>query len=117
MVYRRVSLGMLHQDKVLLALLLMRILLKGTTDEPSYQLEIDHLLGRSEMFAFQKGSDSGSVHGLTAQQMSALSQLSRLPNFNDVAKKVASSEQFGAWVLLDNPELDVPVIWAGDNKL
>lgn len=40
MVYRRVSLGMLHQDKVLLALLLMRIVLKGNTNERSYQLEV-----------------------------------------------------------------------------
>lgn len=40
MVYRRVSLGMLHHDKVLLALLLMRIVLKGTASEPSYQLEV-----------------------------------------------------------------------------
>lgn len=43
MVYRRVSLGMLHQDKILLAILLMRILLKGNTKEPSYQLEVSLL--------------------------------------------------------------------------
>lgn len=41
MVYRRVSQGMLHQDKILLALLLMRIVLKGNSKEPSYQLEVD----------------------------------------------------------------------------
>lgn len=44
MVYRRVSLGMLHQDKVLLALLLMRIVLKSNTSERSYQLEVSFYL-------------------------------------------------------------------------
>ncbi|MCP9259196.1 Dynein heavy chain, cytoplasmic [Dirofilaria immitis] len=118
MVYRRVSLGMLHQDKILLALLLMRIVLKGNTNERSYQLELDHLLGRSEIFAGQKQVEGvGSLHGLNAQQLASLFQLSRLPAFTDIVKKVTSNLDLGNWVVLDNPELNVPIIWNGDDKL
>lgn len=49
--------------------------------------------------------------------MASLFQLSRLPAFTDVAKKVISSVDFGNWVVLDNPELNVPIIWDGDDKL
>uniref|UniRef100_A0A8R1U2J5 Dynein heavy chain, cytoplasmic n=1 Tax=Onchocerca volvulus TaxID=6282 RepID=A0A8R1U2J5_ONCVO len=118
MVYRRVSLGMLHQDKILLALLLMRIMLKGNTSERSYQLELDHLLGRSEIFTGQKQIDgTESLHGLNTQQIASLFQLSRLPAFTDVAKNVTSNVNFGNWVVLDNPELNVPIIWNDDDKL
>lgn len=79
---------------------------------------MDHLLGRSEVFASQKGVVGiESVQKLSVQQMASLMQLSRLPAFNDVIKKVASSAEFGAWVVIDNPELNVPVVWADDSKL
>lgn len=79
---------------------------------------MDHLLGRSEIFTGQKQAEGAeSMHGLNTQQMASLFQLSRLPAFTDVVKKVCSIVDFGSWVMLDNPELNVPVIWDGDDKL
>lgn len=79
---------------------------------------MDHLLGRSEIFTGQKqAEDFESLHGLNMQQMVSLFQLSRLPAFADVIKKVSSNIDFGNWVVLDNPELNVPIIWNDGDKL
>uniref|UniRef100_A0A915BJF8 Dynein heavy chain, cytoplasmic n=6 Tax=Parascaris univalens TaxID=6257 RepID=A0A915BJF8_PARUN len=119
MVYRRVSQGMLHQDKVLLAILLMRILLKGNSQEPSHQLELDHLLGRSDVFSSQKASANSvpKLPFLDAQQSLALMQLSRLPAFSEAISKVQSIPEFPTWIAQDNAEFDVPILWNGDEKL
>ena len=46
---------MLHADKVLLALLMLRIHIKGVPSEPAYEAQWDMLLGRSELLAAKGG--------------------------------------------------------------
>uniref|UniRef100_A0A1I7Y6V7 Dynein heavy chain, cytoplasmic n=1 Tax=Steinernema glaseri TaxID=37863 RepID=A0A1I7Y6V7_9BILA len=114
-VYRRVSQGMLHSDKVLLALLLMKILLRGSSED-MFEAQFDHLLGRSEMFASAKAGtpSAASSQVLSHQQITSLVQLSRLADFNSCVEKVNGLAELGAWLESDNPELNVPVIWTDD---
>jgi len=60
-VYKRVSRGMLHADKVLLALLMLRIHIKGVPSEPAYEAQWDLLLGRSEVLAAKGGQSIFSL--------------------------------------------------------
>ncbi|KAK0424238.1 hypothetical protein QR680_008567 [Steinernema hermaphroditum] len=119
-VYRRVSQGMLHADKVLLALLLMKILLRGSSEDV-YEAQFDHLLGRSEMFASQSSKSAGTPSGassqlLNHQQITALIQLSRLSDFSSCVEKVNALADLESWLASDNPELDVPVVWTEDTE-
>lgn len=83
---------------------------------PLFQL--DHLLGRTGIFTGQKQIEGAeSLYGFSSHQIASLSQLSRLPAFADILKKVASNIDFGNWVVLDNPELSVPILWNDDDKL
>lgn len=80
---------------------------------------MDHLLGRTEVFAVQKDKSESSVDlpFLDSNQRMALSQLSRLPAFNSIIATVKGSSSFVDWLGLDDPELSVPVLWSNDEKL
>lgn len=52
---------MLHADKVLLALLMLRIHIKGVPSEPAYEAQWDLLLGRSEVLAAKGGQSIFSL--------------------------------------------------------
>src|SRR4051794_35961918 len=109
--------GMLHTDKVLLALLLMRIYLKGITNESAYEQEFDHLLLRSDLFlsetakSMQAAAANMHIPPLNQAQILSLMQLSRLTNFKECLKKVQNLNDLPNWLALDNPELQVPEIW------
>ncbi|KAK6049005.1 ATPase family protein [Cooperia oncophora] len=114
MVYRRVSRGMLHADKVLLALLLMRISLRSVGGEPSYDAQWDLLLGRSELFASKTAHQSPptALPYLTPQHMGALNKAQKLPGFENIIDVMcAQSAQIKQWMAMDNPEVAVPVLW------
>ncbi|VDM83697.1 unnamed protein product, partial [Strongylus vulgaris] len=113
-VYRRVSRGMLHADKVLLALLLMRISLRSVGGEPSYDAQWDLLLGRSELFASKSAHQSPptALPFLTSQHMAALIKAQKLPGFEKILDIMcADPEQIKQWLVMDNPEAAVPVLW------
>ncbi|KAK6731031.1 hypothetical protein RB195_007476 [Necator americanus] len=113
-VYRRVSRGMLHADKVLLALLLMRISLRSVGGEPSYDAQWDLLLGRSELFASKTAHQSPptALPFLTSQQMGALIKAQKLSGFENIINTMCGqSAQIKQWLLMDNPEAAVPVLW------
>lgn len=79
---------------------------------------MDHLLGRSEVFTTQKvGSGGTQIQDLDAQQLSSLHQLSRLPAYHDVIVKLTETPNYMEWLRLDNPEVNVPVVWNDDDKL
>lgn len=50
--YRRVARGMLHQDRVVFALLLSRIYLKGLKQDSSLEEEFQHLLRGNQVRLF-----------------------------------------------------------------
>lgn len=87
-VFRRVSRGMLHADKVLLALLLMRVYIRGIGSEPNYDMQWDLLLGRSELFT-GKNVDNAKVPDtlkfLNSSQVASLLKLVKLPGFEKVS--------------------------------
>lgn len=78
---------------------------------------MDHLLGRSEVFAAQKLTNSFDIPCLSAQQTGALMQLSRLPGFKNVVSKVTGNGNIANWIASDNAELNIPVIWDNDETL
>ncbi|KHJ84911.1 dynein heavy chain, partial [Oesophagostomum dentatum] len=113
-VYRRVSRGMLHADKVLLALLLMRISLRSAGGEPSYDAQWDLLLGRSELFASKTAHQSPptALPFLTSQHMGAIIKAQKLPGFENMLDIMcARPDQIKEWMEMDNPEAAVPVLW------
>lgn len=114
---------MLHADKVLLALLLMRIYLKGHTNESNYEAEFDHLLLRADLFlsetakSMQAAAANMHIPPLSQKQVLALMQLSRLPAFKECVKKAQNVPDLAAWLTSDNPELHVPELWTNSDKL
>ncbi|CAI4230233.1 unnamed protein product [Auanema sp. JU1783] len=120
-VYKRVSRGMLHTDKVLLALLLMRIHIRGVSNEPAYDRHWDFLLGRSELFtgkANAAAAPPGKLSYLSSAQMQALIKATKLPGFEKIIATMESdAEDLHSWMKLDNPESHVPAIWEKTEKL
>ncbi|PIO76653.1 putative ATP synthase F1, delta subunit [Teladorsagia circumcincta] len=113
-VYRRVSRGMMHADKVLLALLLMRISLRSVGGEPSYDAQWDLLLGRSELFASKTSHQSPptALPYLTSQHVGALNKAQKLPGFENIIDIMcAQADHVKQWMTMDNPEAAVPVLW------
>ncbi|KJH46392.1 ATPase family protein [Dictyocaulus viviparus] len=113
-VYRRVSRGMLHADKVLLALLLMRISLRSVGGEPSYDAQWDLLLGRSELLSSKNAHQPSptALPFISSQQMGALNRVQKLPGFENIIDIMcAQSSQVKQWMTLDNPEASVPILW------
>lgn len=121
-VYRRVSQGMLHVHKVLLALLLLRIYLKCHTNEQNYEAKFDHLLLRNELFVSEKSKKQNeaaskvSIQGLNHDQIVQLMQLANLPEFKSVVQKAQGVGDFTKWMNSDNPEHEVPVVFDTDEK-
>lgn len=109
--YNRVAQGMLHEDKITYAMLLAKIYLKGLANEPTYEVEFDHLLRGVERLGAQKGHDIGSVPGLNADQLEALSKLVHLPAFSQAADTARKMSDFASWVSSDNPEMNVLKLW------
>ncbi|XP_003378833.1 dynein heavy chain, cytoplasmic [Trichinella spiralis] len=84
-VYRRVSLGLLHHDRLGFALLLSRIYLKGM-------------------------SESGQLK-LSKEQKEKLAQLVTLPAFASLAERLAQTEGVLEWIESSNPEINCPIWW------
>lgn len=72
--YERVGRGMLHTDRLTLALLLCRIHLKGVPTEPSLDSEFQFFLrGKEGVTATEK---MAPIEGLTLEQVEAVLRLS-----------------------------------------
>lgn len=100
--YKRISRGMLHQDKVVLALMLARIYLKGLSSGINLEPEFQFLLSGSQ----QKKSTP-------AELCEALKR--EFPALRNIEEKVTSGE-FESWMQSGSPEDTVPQIWEEDGK-
>ncbi|CAF1543103.1 unnamed protein product, partial [Didymodactylos carnosus] len=119
MIYTRIALGMLHEDRIVLALLLARIYLKSIQTEPNYEDEFDILIrGNSDTTLDEKQvqqqrqqQQSKASEGLTAKQTESMLKLSKLPAFKSLQSQVLSNPDFPKWIDEINPELKVPQLW------
>jgi dynein heavy chain 1 len=116
--YSRVSHGMMHVDKILLALLLLRIYLRCTSSN-KFEEEFDYLLLYSSKLQLKSltSLNSKQIHipPLNEQQISSLLSLSKLPAFKDCIEKfktTVSTEDLIEWLRSDQPENSVPEIWS-----
>merc|ERR1719193_2940621 len=107
--FEQVARGMLHNDRIVFAMLLSRIQLKGSTTEPNFDLEFNHFLRGQEVVV--QGAQEFDF--FNSDQSEALVRLSsQIPRFANLAKTVSQSGEFKEWVTSGNPERNVPQLWA-----
>ncbi|XP_050037127.2 dynein heavy chain, cytoplasmic isoform X2 [Dermacentor andersoni] len=108
-VYTRVTRGMLHEDKLVFALLLCRIHLRGFSQETNFEHELNHLLRGKE--GILPGQPTIHVAGLSPDQLEGATALSRLPAFRSLQQRLDEHPDFTGWAESNAPERDVPVLW------
>ncbi|XP_017775192.1 PREDICTED: dynein heavy chain, cytoplasmic isoform X3 [Nicrophorus vespilloides] len=115
-VYETVARGMLHTDRLTLALLLCRIHLKGVPSEPNMDQEFGFFLrGKEGVFNTQIEME---IEGITGEQQEALTRLaSKIPAFKKLPEKIKEMPEFGAWLQQGTPEQNVPRLWLEEKPL
>lgn len=105
--YDRVARGMLYADRIVFAVLLCRIHLKGTSEQ-NLDAEFNFFLrSREGLLANQQ-----QVDGLTSEQAESVLRLAnRLPMFKKITEKIKSMPEIGAWLQQGSPEQNVPQLW------
>lgn len=115
--YYRLARGMLHDDRIVLALLLAKIYLKGFTTQKSLSDAANSEAEfRSLMTPYKTGLVNKDLTGsalqldvLNAEQNEALMHLSRMPAFANLAAKIsANSGEFFKWLESSKPENSIP---------
>lgn len=108
---------MMHIDKILLALLLLRIYLRCTSSN-KFEEEFDYLLLYSSKLQLKSATNQNLkqivIPPLNEQQIASLISLSRLPAFKECIDKFKTSvttEDLTEWLRSDQPENSVPEIW------
>lgn len=113
--YERVARGMLHTDRLTLAILLCRIHLKGVPAEPSLDTEFQFFLrGKDGVLSTRPPL----IDGLTQEQVDAMLRLTtRLTAFKSLSHKIEEMPEFGAWLQQGTPEQCVPRLWEEEKPL
>ncbi|KAL1461001.1 hypothetical protein WDU94_012934, partial [Cyamophila willieti] len=107
--YHRVARGMLHTDRLTLAILLARIRLKGIASVQNLDEEFNFFLRGKEGILNVKPP---VVEGLSGEQQEALLRLeTKVAPFRNVVKKLQDMPEFGAWLQQSTPEQCVPKLW------
>ncbi|KAG8185039.1 hypothetical protein JTE90_017062 [Oedothorax gibbosus] len=114
-VYNRVTRGVVHEDRLIFALLLCKIYLKGLSSEPNFEHEFNHLLRGRE--GILPGQPTIHYPGLNPDQLEGATALSKLPAFKNLQRKLDDVENFNIWIESARPEQDVPVLWSDDKPL
>ncbi|XP_065684969.1 cytoplasmic dynein 1 heavy chain 1 isoform X1 [Hydra vulgaris] len=113
-VYDRVSMGLLHDDRIAFGMLIARIRLKGQS-QPNYDVEFDHFLRGKEIVV---QSESLDLHGFSLDQKTALLRLSKFKPFKDILKYLSENEkEFNDFVCSQNPYDKVPKCWVESEPL
>ena len=116
-VYKRTSRALLHQDHLVLAILLAQIKLRGLdqtldSEEMEYLLEGAPTLAHAVLSAAQ-----GAVTFLTDEQSDRLLSLTRIQAFRNIFAAMAEDEKTWAASLASaTPEADIPDIWPAENS-
>lgn len=134
--YYRLARGMLHDDRVVLALLLAKIYLRGfvvvksesaATVEAFFRALINsnfsglldtNAAPGTTVAATPSSSAAGGKRGLNAEQQEAVNYLSKLADFAQLKTTLKDNEHaFYDWMDSPNPEKNVPeVFWSGSGK-
>ena len=102
--YERVARGMLHQDRIVFALLLARIYLKSAPGELSMDSEFQVLMRGGEKVA----AVPVTLPGLDPVQSVAIHRLcTSLPAFKNLMK-ACGNPGLSVWLGQSNPEIDIP---------
>ncbi|XP_073982188.1 dynein heavy chain, cytoplasmic isoform X4 [Rhodnius prolixus] len=113
--FERVARGMLHTDRLTLAILLCRIHLKGMPSEDPLDSEFHYFLRAKEGVI---PNTEQQIEGLSAEQIEAMVRLaSRLPTFRHLVSKVREMPEFVAWLQQSSPEQCVPTLWHEEKPL
>ncbi|XP_075232643.1 dynein heavy chain, cytoplasmic isoform X3 [Lycorma delicatula] len=113
--YERVARGMLHTDRLTLAILLCRIHLKGVPSEPSLDQEFQFFLRGKEGVL---NARAPAIGGLSQEQLDAMLRLTtRLSTFKNLTKKIQDMPEFSAWLQQSTPENCVPRLWEEEKPL
>lgn len=113
MAYYRLARGMLHDDRIVLAILLTKIYLKGFATKKSLdEAAIIESHYRSLMLPYRTGLALTTTGSLNVEHSEALSHLVKLPGFKALSSNIdENNDQFGKWLECTKPE-DVPQsIW------
>ncbi|KAL1138869.1 hypothetical protein AAG570_008931 [Ranatra chinensis] len=114
--YERVARGMLHTDRLTLAILLCRINLKGMSSEDPLDAEFQYFLRGKE--GVVNTSAQPVIEGLTSEQMDNMYRLAlRLPFFKSLPAKVKEMPELAAWLQQGSPEQCVPTLWHEEKPL
>lgn len=107
--YKRISRGMLHEDKIVFALTLARIYLArfqvAGGKEVNLEKEFNFLLSSDDI---EQGKESSAAAAGPKELAHKLA--SGMPAFSDLGSFVGS-EEFGKWFRSATPEDDVPNMW------
>lgn len=114
---------MLHTDKAMFALLLLRIYLRTCTGESSYESQFDHLLLKADLFITDapktalSTAASTKIAGLDEKNVLSLMALSKLDGFKNCINACSTQSNLQNFMTSDKPETDVPQIWEDDQSL
>lgn len=116
--FYRLARGMLHDDRIVLALLFVKIYLKGffkpadfSTIEQFYKLLMNSNLIATSSSSSSSESSNVKKQNLTSDQLEAVAYLNRkLPShFSDLKKRIeSSSDEFFKWLETSVPENTIP---------
>jgi dynein heavy chain 1 len=110
-VYKRTSRALLHQDHIMLAVLLAQIKVRGT-DDSGITDDIEFLLESGEGAVIAGGSGEGASSLLTIEQQQRLNIYSRQDSFKVVQSHLAEHEkEWAVFLEAEAPELIIPKCW------
>ncbi|CAL4067976.1 unnamed protein product, partial [Meganyctiphanes norvegica] len=112
--YKRVACGMLHKDRLTLAVLLSCIHQRGLNTNVSSDEEFQHLLYSKESVT---NDTTPNVKGLSVEQTEAMLSLSKkIKGFSKLEETVLF-ENFQNWLVSTSPEKEVPKCWELEKEL
>lgn len=114
---------MLHNDKCMFALLLLRIYLTCFRSDTLYEPYFDHLLLKSELFVAD--ASKSILDQAAATHILPLSERQKLPLFalalqkgmKNVVQNCANCEDLEKFMHADKPELAVPQLWDCEEEI
>ncbi len=119
MAYYRLARGMLHDDRIVLALLFAKIYLKGfgnskSSEDISLEAEFRSLTTPYQT-GLTAGGDLASSGALSVGHREALAHLGRLAAFKGLANNIGDNQEaFALWLESAQPENAIPAsLWAG----